>query len=37
LALLAATLTQLTRANMQEYVERFTAALAANAVLPDDF
>jgi hypothetical protein len=37
LALLAAALTQLTRANVQEYVERFTAALAADAVLPDDF
>jgi hypothetical protein len=36
-ALLAAALAQLTRANMQEYVERFTAALAADAVLPEDF
>jgi hypothetical protein len=36
-ALLAAALAQLTRANMHEYAERFTAALAANAVLPEDF
>ena len=36
-ALLAAALAQVTRANMQEYVERFTAALAADAVLPEDF
>jgi hypothetical protein len=36
-ALLAAALAQVTRANMQEYVERFTAALAAEAVLPEDF
>lgn len=35
-ALLAAALAQVTRANMQEYVERFTAALAADAVLPED-
>jgi hypothetical protein len=35
-ALLAA-LAQVTRANMQEYVERFTAALVADAVLPEDF
>src|ERR687891_55640 len=31
-AMLAAALAQVTRANMQEYVERFTAALAAEAV-----
>jgi hypothetical protein len=37
LALLAAALAQVTRANMQDYVERFTAALAADAVLPEDF
>jgi hypothetical protein len=36
-ALLAAALAQLTRANMHEYAERFTAALAADAVLPEDF
>jgi hypothetical protein len=36
-ALLAAALAQLTQANMQEHVERFTAALAANAILPEDF
>jgi hypothetical protein len=36
-ALLAAALAQLTRANMQEHAERFTAALAADAVLPEDF
>ena len=36
-ALLAAALAQVTRANMQEYVERVTAALAADAVLPEDF
>ena len=36
-AMLAAALAQLTRANMHEYAERFTAALAANAVLPEDF
>ncbi len=36
-ALLAAALAQVTRANMQDYLERFTAALAANAVLPEDF
>ena len=36
-ALLAAALAQVTRANMQGYVERFTAALAADAVLPEDF
>ena len=36
-ALLAAALAQLTQANMHEYVERFTAALAADAVLPEDF
>jgi hypothetical protein len=35
--LLAAALAQVTRANMQGYVERFTAALAADAVLPEDF
>ena len=36
-ALLAAALAQVTRANMQECVERFSAALAADAVLPEDF
>ena len=36
-ALLAAALAQFTQANMQEYGERFTAALAADAVLPEDF
>ena len=36
-AMLAAALAQLTRANMHEYAERFTAALAADAVLPEDF
>jgi hypothetical protein len=36
-ASLAAAVARLTRANMQEYVERFTAALAADAVLPEDF
>jgi hypothetical protein len=36
-ALLAAALAYVTQANMQEYVERFTAALAADAVLPEDF
>jgi hypothetical protein len=36
-ALLATALAQVTQANMQEYVERFTAALAADAVLPEDF
>jgi hypothetical protein len=36
-ALLGAALAQVTRANMQEYLERFTAALAADAVLPEDF
>jgi hypothetical protein len=36
-ALLAAALAQVTRVNMQEYVGRFTAALAADAVLPEDF
>jgi hypothetical protein len=36
-ASLAAALAQVTRANLQEYVERFTAALAADAVLPEDF
>jgi hypothetical protein len=36
-ALLAAALAQVTRANMQEYAGRFTAALAADAVLPEDF
>jgi hypothetical protein len=34
---LATALAQLTRANMQEYAGRFTAALAADAVLPEDF
>jgi hypothetical protein len=36
-ALLAAALAQLTRANMHDYAARFTAALAADAVLPEDF
>jgi Putative zinc ribbon domain len=36
-ASLAATLAQVTRANMEGYLERFTAALAADAVLPEDF
>ena len=36
-ALLATALAQVTRANMHEYVERFTTALAADAVLPEDF
>jgi hypothetical protein len=36
-ALLASALAQLTRANMEEYVERCTAALAVDAVLPEDF
>jgi hypothetical protein len=36
-ALLASALAQLTRANMEEYVERSTAALAVDAVLPEDF
>jgi hypothetical protein len=36
-ALLAAALAQVTRANMRDYVERFRAALAADAVLPEDF
>jgi hypothetical protein len=36
-ALLAAALAHVTRANMQDYAQRFTAALAANAVLPEDF
>ena len=36
-AMLAAALAQATRANMQGHLERFTAALAANAVLPEDF
>jgi hypothetical protein len=35
--LLAAALVQVTRANMQEYVARFAAALVADAVLPEDF
>jgi hypothetical protein len=34
---LAAALDRATRANMQEYVERCTTALAADAVLPEDF
>jgi hypothetical protein len=37
IALLTAALAQVTRANMQAYVERFAAALAADAVLPEDF
>jgi putative zinc ribbon protein len=36
-AMLAAALAQITQANMHEYAERFTAALAADAVLPEDF
>ena len=36
-AMLAAALAQLTQANMHEYAGRFTAALAADAVLPEDF
>ena len=36
-ALLAATLARVTRVNMQEYVGRFTVALSADAVLPEDF
>lgn len=36
-AMLAAALAQVTRANLEEYAERFTAALAADAVLPEDF
>jgi hypothetical protein len=36
-AVLAAALAQLTRINMNEYVERFTAALAADSILPEDF
>jgi hypothetical protein len=36
-AMLAAALAQLTQANMHEYVERFTTALAVDAVLPEDF
>ena len=36
-ASLAAALAQLTQANMREQVERFTAALAAEAILPEDF
>jgi hypothetical protein len=36
-ALLATALAQVTRANMEEYAGRFTAALAADAVLPEDF
>jgi hypothetical protein len=36
-ALLAAALAQVTYANMQEHAERFTAALAADAILPEDF
>jgi hypothetical protein len=36
-AMLAAALAQVTQANMHEYVERFTTALAADAVLPEDF
>jgi hypothetical protein len=35
--LLATALAQVTQANMHEYVERFTTALAADAVLPEDF
>jgi hypothetical protein len=36
-ALLAVALARVTRANTQEYVERFTVALAVDAVLPQDF
>ena len=36
-ALLAAALAFITRINMQEHAERFTAALAADAILPEDF
>ena len=36
-AVLALALAQITRANMQDYLERFSAALAADAVLPEDF
>jgi hypothetical protein len=36
-AVLAAALARVTRANMQEYVARFTAALSAEAILPEDF
>jgi hypothetical protein len=34
---LAAALDRATRANMREYVARFAVALAADAVLPEDF
>jgi hypothetical protein len=37
LARLAAALDLITQVNMQEYVGRFAAALAADAILPDDF
>jgi hypothetical protein len=37
LARLAATLDSLTRINMREYACRFEAALAADAILPEDF
>jgi hypothetical protein len=36
-ALLAAALAEVTQANMHEHVERFTSALAADAILPEDF
>jgi hypothetical protein len=36
-ALLASALAQLTHANMHEYAKRFTTALAADALLPEDF
>jgi hypothetical protein len=34
---LAVALEHMTHANMVEYVDCFTAALAANAILPEDF
>lgn len=34
---LATTLTLVTASNMRDYADRFTAALAADAILPDDF
>jgi hypothetical protein len=37
LARLAAALDAITRLNMQEYIGRFGAALAADAILPEDF
>jgi hypothetical protein len=35
--LLAAALAQATRSNVEEHAERFTAALDADAILPEDF